>query len=379
MRFIFWSSIVGIIYTYIGYPTILSIMALFRRKPVKRDDAYCPSLSLIITVHNEQERVLEKINNSLVLDYPQDKLEIIFASDASTDKTEEIIRSHPRLKLVRSPERRGKEFAQKCAIDQSTGEILVFSDVATIIEPAGLRKIAENFADPTVGCVSSEDRFIDEQGRISGEGAYVKYEMFLRRLESKVYSLIGLSGSFFAARREVCANWAVDLQSDFNTLLNSVKLELRGVSDPQSLGWYRNIADEKKEFNRKVRTVVRGLSVLMRNLTFFNPFQYGLFSWQLFSHKLCRWIVPFFLMAALLSNFFLFKISVFYVFLGGLQLAFYFLAGFWLMYEPRNDLSPLLKILKIPYYFLVVNTAIFMAWINFFSGERAIYWEPSKR
>ncbi|RJP41192.1 MAG: glycosyltransferase family 2 protein [Desulfobacteraceae bacterium] len=379
MEFIFWFSIVSIIYAYIGYPVVLAVLAVFRRKTVRRDHTYCPPLSLIITVHNEQVRVLEKIQNTLSLKYPREKLEIIFASDASTDKTEEIIQAYPRLKLVRSPERKGKEFAQKCAVEQAAGEILVFSDVATIIDPEGLKNIAANFADPTVGCVSSEDRFIDEQGRVSGEGAYVKYEMLLRRLESKVYSLVGLSGSFFAARREVCAGWAVDLQSDFNTLLNSMKLGLRGISDPNSLGWYRNIADEKKEFNRKVRTVVRGLSVLTRNLRFFNPSQYGLFSWQLFSHKLCRWLVPFFLVTALVSNVFLLQYSVLYIYLFGLQIAFYLLAGVHLVFESKNSLPPLLKSLKIPYYFLVVNAAVFMAWIKFFQGERSVYWEPSKR
>lgn len=376
MQFIFWLSVAVIIYAYIGYPMILTMLSFFLRKPVQQDESYCPRLSLIITVHNEQDRVLEKIINTLALEYPEDKLEIIFASDASTDKTEEIIQSYSRLKLVRSPERRGKEFAQKCAVDQSSGEILVFSDVATIIEPEGLCKIAGNFSDSTVGCVSSEDKFIDDQGRISGEGAYVKYEMFLRRLESKVYSLVGLSGSFFAARREVCVDWAVDLQSDFNTLLNSLKLGLRGISDPQSLGWYRNIADEKKEFNRKVRTVVRGLSVLMRNLNFFNPFQYGVFSWQLFSHKLCRWLVPFFLLVAFLSNVLILTYSRVYIFLLGLQIIFYLLAGFYYIFESKSGLPP---VLKIPYYFIVVNAAILKAWVQFFRGERAVYWEPSKR
>ncbi len=379
MALIFWFSAAAIVYAYIGYPLILYLVSLFFKNPAKRDKAYCPSVSLIIAVHNEEDRILEKIENTLALSYPKEKLEIIFASDASTDRTEEIIQSYPQLRLVRAPERKGKEFAQKCAVDQAAGEILVFSDVATILEPEGLGNMAAVFADPTVGCVSSEDRFIDEQGRISGEGAYVKYEMFLRRLESKVYSLVGLSGSFFAARREVCSDWAVDLQSDFNTLLNSLKMGLRGVSDPCSRGWYRNIADERKEFARKVRTVLRGLSVLMRSLHLLNPFKYKAFSWQLFSHKLCRWLVPFFLAAALASNFFLLNLSVVYSWLLGLQILFYLLAGAYFVFETGSSLPPLLKILKIPYYFIVVNAAILMAWIKFFKGERALYWEPSKR
>ncbi|MFW5908256.1 MAG: glycosyltransferase family 2 protein, partial [Desulfosalsimonas sp.] len=375
VEIVFWFSILAIGYAYLGYPLILYGLLFFRRKEVQRDIHYRPHASLVITVHNEQDRLQKKIDNTLALDYPRDKLEIIFASDASTDRTDEIIQSYTGFKLVRSPERKGKEYAQKCAVDQATGEILVFTDVATMLEPNGLKTIIANFADPSVGCVSSEDRFVDNQGRISGEGAYVRYEMFLRVMESKVHSLVGLSGSFFAARREVCKDWAVDLQSDFNTLLNSLKQGLRGVSDPQALGYYQNISDEKKEFNRKVRTVLRGLSVLMRNLRFFNPIKYGLFSWQLFSHKLCRWLVPVFLMLALASNIYLLQISNFYVFLLGVQIVFYLLALTCLFLEPKSSLSPVLNGLKIPYYFLVVNAAILVAWIKYFKGERAVYWE----
>ncbi|MFO8055599.1 MAG: glycosyltransferase family 2 protein [Bacteroidales bacterium] len=388
MKFIFWFSVAAIFYAYIGYPLILYAISMICRKTVDRNEQYCPHISLIITVYNEQERLLQKIDNTLALNYPGQSLEIIFASDASTDRTDEIISSYDEFRLVRAPERKGKEFAQKCAVEQAAGEILVFTDVATMVEPGGLRAIIANFADPTVGCVSSEDRFMDEHGRVSGEGAYVKYEMLLRRLESRVFSLVGLSGSFFAARREVCADWAVDLQSDFNTLLNSLKLGLRGVSDPNSLGWYRNISEEKKEFNRKVRTVVRGLSVLMRNLEVLNPFKYGLFSWEIFSHKLCRWIVPFMLISVLISNLFLLQASFIYLLFFLLQFVLYLLALIYLLYlyqsigrRGKNLIFPasLINKFRIPYYFILVNVAIAMAWIKFFRGERHVYWEPSKR
>ena len=379
MQLIFWISAGAIVYAYFGYPVCLYVLSLFRRKTVQRDEQLLPRVSLIIAVHNEQERVQKKIDNTLSLDYPADRLEVIFASDASTDRTEAIIQTYEELKVVRSQERKGKEFAQKCAVDQAAGEILVFSDVATMLAPEGLRTITASFADPTVGCVSSEDRFVDEKGQTSGEGAYVKYEMLLRRLESRVGSLVGLSGSFFAARREVCTDWAVDLQSDFNTLLNSLKFGLRGVSDSRALGWYRNIADEKKEFNRKVRTVARGLSVLGRNLNFLNPFAYKLFAWQLFSHKLCRWLVPFFLVFALISNIFLINFSILYEYLLGLQAIFYLLAACYVVFQWQDRLPVLLSSLKIPYYFLVVNAAIIMAWVKYFRGERSVYWEPSKR
>jgi glycosyltransferase involved in cell wall biosynthesis len=388
MHVIFWFSVLFILYAYFGYPLMLALMAMVRERPVKRDAGYSPSVTLIITVHNEEARIREKIANTKRIDYPSELFEVLIASDASTDRTESIVGEESDFGIVRSTERRGKEYAQKLAVDRAKGEILVFSDVATILDPDGIRNIAANFADPTVGCVSSEDRFVDEQGRVSGEGAYVRYEMFLRRLESRVHSLVGLSGSFFAARREVCADWAVDLQSDFNTLLNSLKRGLRGVSDSQAVGYYRNIADEKKEFNRKVRTVVRGLSVLRRNLSVLNVRKYGLFSWQLFSHKLCRWLVPFFLLLAFVSNFFLLTSSVFYSLLFAAQIVFYIVAflyysGIPAGMESADPVSPwrgaFQKLRKIPYYFVVVNAAIFMAWLKFLKGERSVFWEPSKR
>src|SRR6185369_12543336 len=139
--------------------------------------------------------------------------------------------------------------------------------------------LVRNFGDPTVGCVSSVDRFIDADGRVSGEGAYVRYEMWLRRLETQVNTLVGLSGSFFAARRDVCEPWRDDRQSDFNTLLNAIRLGRRGILDEETAGYYEDIADSRRERQRKIRTVVRGLAVLRDNLELLNPAQYGLFAW----------------------------------------------------------------------------------------------------
>jgi hypothetical protein len=280
------------------------------------------------------------------------------------------------------------------AVQAATGSILVFSDVATILQPDALRNIVRNFQEPQIGCVSSEDRFIDRDGHVSGEGLYVKYEMFIRKLESRVNTLVGLSGSFFAARKIVCKNWANDLQSDFNTLLNSIKLGLRGFSDPSSIGYYQNIADEKKEFDRKVRTVLRGISVLMRNLSLLDFRKYGMFSWQLFSHKLCRWCVPFFLLFALIANISLLSDDgVLYVVSLLTMLIFYLLSllyyllyvnaksqKFTFRYQPFvNRHQALLQLSRIAYYFTIVNISILHAWFKFSFGQRATTWEPSKR
>ena len=375
-KMIFWGSLLFVGYAYFGYPLCLYVLGLFRTRPVKRADIH-PTVSFIIAAYNEERRIREKLENTLNQDYPRGAMEIIVASDCSSDGTDEIVRTYAARGaiLIRSLKRNGKEYAQKLAVDASNGEILVFSDTATILEPNSVTKIVKNFADPTVGCVSSTDRFVDQRGNVSGEGAYIRYEMQLRKMESGVNTLVGLSGSYFAARREVCRNWAVDLQSDFNTLLNSVQMGLRGVSDPESVGYYRNIADEKKEFERKVRTILRGITVFMKSLHLVSPVHYGLFAWQLISHKLCRWLVPFALGTALLSNSVLVQDAMLYSGLFILQCAFY-AAALWGIVR-MNALTT--KLIKLPAYFVLVNASIAHAWYRYTRGERSVAWEPSRR
>jgi glycosyltransferase involved in cell wall biosynthesis len=367
----FWLSVLIVVYAYAGYPCVLLALSRVRQRAVERAPIR-PRVSFIITAHNEEARLPAKIANTLAQDYPADALEIIVASDCSTDRTDGIAGgSGPRVRLVRSPQRRGKEAAQQRAIEACSGDILVFSDVATSLAPGGVAAIVANFADPTVGCVSSVDCYIDAAGRTSGEGAYVRYEMWLRTLETRVNSLVGLSGSFFAARRDVCRRWAADRQSDFSTLLNAVDLGYRGVLDPASVGYYASIADERREYERKVRTVVRGLAVLAANLRMLNPLRHGLFAWQLASHKVCRWLVPFAMAAAFAAGAALAAGSPFYSALFVLQCAFYAAAAAGIASGARA--------LKVPAFFVVANLAVLAAWIRFARGERMTAWTPSAR
>ena len=372
----FWLAILFVAYAYAGYPILLWGLSHLRRRGIERAPIE-PSVSFIITAYNEEKRIREKLENTLAQDYPKDRREIIVASDCSTDETDAIVLSYAGagVRLARLAEKGGKEAAQKFAVESAKGEVLIFSDVATTLPPVGIRTIVMNFADPTVGCVSSVDRFLDQDGKASGEGAYVTYEMMLRRLETAVNSLVGLSGSFFAARREVCRPWASDLQSDFNTLLNSVRGGLRGVSDPESVGYYKNLADERKEYDRKVRTVVRGISVFMRSLSLLNPFKYHLFAWQLLSHKLCRWMVPFALIVALMTNVLLAWESGFYRAILGCQVLFYGLAALYCW----TGWLPNVSVLRLPSFFVMANVSILDAWMRYFRGDRILYWDPSKR
>ncbi len=377
LEIVFWLAVTLIVYAYAGYPLVLGVVALLRPRAVAKAEV-TPQVTFIVTAYNEEKRIAEKLENTLKLAYPRDRLEILVASDFSSDRTDAIVRSYEArsVRLVRAPARKGKEAAQKLAVDAAQGEVLVFSDVATILPEDALANIVKNFHDPSVGCVSSVDRFIDREGRPSGEGAYVRYEMFLRSLETRVNSLVGLSGSFFAARREVCrAAWSEDLQSDFNTVLNSMRMGLRGVADPDSVGYYLNIADERKEYERKVRTVLRGISVFMRSLALVNPFRHAVFSWQLLSHKLCRWLVPFGMIAALASGALLALSSGFYVMLLLIQVLFYAVALAGILWKALLRV-PIVRLLS---FFLLANVSVFEAWVRYWSGERLVKWEPSKR
>jgi len=376
VEWIFWGAVVFVLYAYAGYFLSLWALSLVRNRPVLSGIVY-PRVSFIITAFNEETRIREKIDNSLQQAYPRERLEIVVASDCSTDKTDEIVLSYAGqgVRLIRASERKGKEAAQKLAVAQTSGDVLVFSDVATRLSPDGIATIVKSFHDPSVGCVSSVDRFVDADGKMSGEGAYVRYEMALRSLESRVNSLVGLSGSFFAARREVCSPWAEDLQSDFNTLLNSVKRGLRGVSDSASIGYYKNISDERREYQRKVRTILRGIAVLMRSLPLLNPFKHGLFAWQLFSHKLCRWLVPFAMIIAFVANGILAIDSGGYRLLWSCQVLLYVGTLAYVQIER----FPLRHALKLPAFFVLVNVSILDAWIRFLKGERIFRWDPSRR
>jgi glycosyltransferase involved in cell wall biosynthesis len=375
MELAFWAAVAFVAYAYFGYPLMLGLVAALRPRPIAKGDV-TPKVSHIITAHNEEKRLREKIKNALAQTYPAGKLEIIVASDCSTDGTDELVRSfEPQgVRLTRAPDRRGKEHAQKLAIATAGGEVVVFSDVGAAIPSDGIRRIVRNFADPTVGCVSSVDRLLERDGRVSGEGAYLKYEMLLRRLETNTGSVVGLSGSFFAARREVCRDWSTEVPSDFRVLFNAVRLGYRGVSDEDSIAYYRDLVDESREFDRKIRTVVRGITALMANRDLLNPLKYGMLAWQLCSHKICRWLVPFFLMLALASNGMLIGRPGYLAFFM-IHIGFYGLAslGMWTRRLVGN------RMFRIPAFVVLANLSILSAWYRYASGQRMVSWTPSDR
>lgn len=378
MEFFFYTTGFLCAYSYFIYPAILMLLPA-RHSPVVTDkkSVRIPRLSLIITVHNEADRIREKLENTRQLDYPREMLEIIVASDFSTDDTDSIVESHAEqgVRLVRADQRKGKEYAQLCAIRESNGEVLVFSDVATQIPANALRLLADRFDDPQIGALSSEDQFISNDGSVVGEGAYVKYEMWLRRLESDRAGLVGLSGSFFAARREVCEDWDIYSPSDFNTALNSARLGLVAITCPDVVGIYKDVEDASLEYRRKIRTVIRGLTAIARHFEVLNPFRMGWFAFQVLSHKIMRWGVPWFMLIFLLLTMLMQGEGVIYVLALFVQLFFYALALLgWLSAGARKN-----SFIRIIFFFVQTNLALAQAFITFALGKRMTVWTPSKR
>lgn len=381
LTFLFWFCGIAAIYSYFIYPLILRLCSAKKGEKdtiITADtNVVPPSISLIVTAYNEEHRIRAKIENCLQLSAEGFAFEIIIASDCSEDKTDAIVSEYAarNVRLVRAPARLGKEHAQQCAIAEASGEILVFSDVATEIPTDGIQKLAVYFNDAAIGAVSSEDRFISQDGTVAGEGAYVKYEMWLRQQESKLAGLVGLSGSFFAVRKSLCGEWDIHSPSDFNTALNTAKAGLKAVTAPDVLGFYQDLKDPTKEYQRKIRTVIRGMTGLSRHAEVMNFGKFGFFSFQVISHKLMRWLTPWFLLGFFLLNALLADNGIFYFLLFSGQLAFYGVAVVAHFLPHLQSIS----IIKLVYFFVQVNIALLDASIKFIAGQRMTTWKPSAR
>ena len=376
MEALFWLCVVAATYSYFWYPALLLIL------PPRKIDTGLPTIpvrkvAIVIAARNEASKIAEKLANTLALDRPDVELDLMVASDASDDATDSIVLGYAEkgVRLVRSPVRRGKEHAQGLAIASIDADLVVFTDAGTILPKDALLHVLDAFRDPTVGAVSSVDRFITADGTLQGEGAYVRYEMWLRDLETRFHSLVGLSGSFFAARRSVCQEWDNRVQSDFGTALSCVRLGMRAVSDQRVIGYYKNISDTRKEYQRKLRTVTRGMGSLRIRAEVLNILRYGRFSLEVYSHKVMRWATPWFLLGALGANVVLAVHNSFYRGLLVLQLALY-------LSPVATRLAPALRnigVARIGVYFVEVNVAILHAALLTLSGRTILTWDPSKR
>jgi cellulose synthase/poly-beta-1,6-N-acetylglucosamine synthase-like glycosyltransferase len=371
----FWASALAVLYAYAGYPLVLWLLDRVGSRPLARSATSArPSITMIVPVHNEESVIDAKIRNTQALAYDA-PLEVLFVSDGSTDGTVARLRAaatrDTRIAVVELPARNGKASALNAGLARAAHDIVVFSDASIALEPRALDEIVRPFGDAQVGSVSGEDRIA--QG--GGEGLYGRYELFLRRLESNFFSIVGASGSFYAQRRHLCEAFPAGLAPDFVSVLRTVKLGYRAVSSPDAVGWMSALADSKAEFSRKVRTILRGISTLATYRTLLNPLKYPRFAFELFSHKLMRWLVPFFLLIMAITSLVLASDSNLYRAVALMQLLFYGSAalGAW-----ASRFASWLPV-RISLYFTLANVATAAAWLRFFMGYRQEIWAPSRR
>lgn len=374
MIYIFIVSFFCVFYAYFGYPILLIILnRLFRKKIKFFREADKPSVSLLTPVHNEESVIKEKVENSLGLIYPEEKLEIVFISDGSTDSTESIINSYMNrnIKLVRTKQRLGKANALNTGLEASSNEIIVFTDASIMLNEDALTEITLPFQDGDIGCVSGEDYI----GEAEGEGLYGRYELWLRRLESETGSIVGASGSFYAQRRVVVNKFVEGVAPDFLSVLETVEAGYRAVSSTTAIGHMSCLKNPADEYKRKVRTLTRGMAALKHKLYLLNPLKYGLFSIYILSHKIFRWLVPMFLVILYFSNIFLMGETFFKLFFCA-QTLFYVSA--WIAYNNILNVN-MYTPFKIALFFCMANLAILEAMVKFIKGQRQEIWEPTKR
>jgi cellulose synthase/poly-beta-1,6-N-acetylglucosamine synthase-like glycosyltransferase len=376
MAWLFWVAAALVFYAYMGYPLLLRLLAPggSATPPRDDDDAALPTVTMLVPAHNEMANIGAKLTNTKALDYPAGKLEVIFISDGSTDGTTEAVRAvlDDRTRVLEITTRGGKAGALNAGLAEARHDIVVFTDASILLEPGALRAIVRPFADPQVGCVSGEDRIAGS----GGEALYGRYELFIRRQEARLHSIVGASGSFYAQRRTICEPFIPNVAPDFWSVLKTVEKGYRALAEPEASGHMAAVERAAEEFERKVRTLLRGMTTLGRDLHLLNPFRYGAFAWCLFSHKVVRWLVPVFLLICLVSSAVLALHSRVYAVLFALQAVFYLLALAGLGGVPvlASSLPA-----KVAVYFTTTNAAALVAWVKYFSGVRQEIWAPSRR
>jgi len=372
----FWSSAVALFYTYAGYPLLITLVSALKHRKVRRA-AIEPTLSFIITAYNEERDLTVKLVNTLALDYPRDLLEIIVASDCSTDRTDDIAREFAPggVRLHRQSERLGKTAAQNAAVEQARGEIVLFSDATSLYEPDVLRAIVPNFADAEVGCVAGRLIYVDGSDSHVGLGArsYWGYETFLKRHESRAGSLIGVSGCLYAVRKGAYVPLYHEACSDFIIATKMVEQGLRAVYEPTAVCTEQTNRESDKELKMRVRIIAQTFTDLWRHRHMLNPFRGGFYAVQLLSHKVMRYLVPFFLMGLFSASAVLASNGLFYRMMFAAQLAGYASPAIAWMLDRVGVRS---RLLAFPQYFILANLASLIACYQFLRGERYARWEP---
>jgi cellulose synthase/poly-beta-1,6-N-acetylglucosamine synthase-like glycosyltransferase len=373
------------LYPYIGYPALLELLSLTRRRAsatgAARAGRELPFVSITIPAYNEAAVIAETLEHVLALDYPAERRQILVVSDASSDGTDDIVAGYASrgVELLRLPRRAGKTAAENAARPLLSGEIIINTDASVRIDRGAIRALVAALADPTVGVASGRDVSVARlDAATRGEGTYVGYEMWVRDLETRLGGIVGASGCLYAIRAELHREHVPEnLSRDFAAALLARRHGLRAVSVPGAVCYVPRGTSLVQEYRRKVRTMARGLRTLWHFRALLNPARYGAFAWMLASHKLARWLAPWALLGALAAVAWLGWLGATWARLGlaaAGAVAVLALGGWsW----PARRPAP--RILALTAYVVSGTVAALHAWLFAARGRRSAMWEPTRR
>ncbi len=387
MEVIFWIGLVVIIYTYLGYPILLFLIVSIKRKIAPSSKVYfkndeLPSITFLVACFNEAEILKDKIENTLQLDYPLDKLKIYFVTDGSTDNSAEIIYQYPNIKLFHLNERKGKNAAVNRVMKYVETSIVVFSDANTFLNQQALKMLVRHFKDIHVGAVAGEKRVIqsnEENAAGSGEGAYWKYESKLKAWDSELKTVVGAAGELFSIRTNLYEEVPTGvLIEDFRLSMEIVEKGLRVVYEPEAYAMETSSLSMEEENKRKVRISAGGLIEVIHFTHLLNVFKYGWLSFQYVSHRMLRWtLAPLCLLIVFISSIYLcFNGSFLFIEFAVLQFIFYLVALVGYLLRNSKTRSGLLF---VPYYFLFMNVSVYQGLLMLMQKKQTQVWEKALR
>ena len=377
MKIIWWISSFFLFFPWIGYPTLLYILKLFKEKNIEKKEI-TPMVSIVIPAYNEEKIIAEKIENTLSLDYDPKKLEIIITSE-SNDRTNEIIRTYEEkgIKLIAFAKRRGKQSMLYDVVPNCKGEIIVFTDANGMLEKIALKKIIRNFSDKRIGCVSGELRYrkSEREVPVENESLYWKYEVWLKGLESSLYRVIGANGSVFALRKELYSPLSIDRGDDFELPIRVAQQGYGVVWESEAISWEEISSTVKREWNRKIRIISwMWISSLILLRGSFRKKQWMII-FQIISHKILRWFMGIFMLSFYISSAFLTH-KPFYLFFFILQTLFYIFAYWGRLADLRGRKSN--RLANLCYYFAMVAIAAIVGIVKGSLNKQKATWEKMR-
>lgn len=381
MIFLFWLCLGLIVYCYFLYPLLLWIFAKFFEQPVQKSPQ-TPSVSVVMSVWNEEDVIGKKLKNFLSLDYPKDQFEILVGSDGSTDQTNTIIKQFDdtRVRLIELEGRNGKMVTINHLVNQAKHDIIVFTDARQIFESQTIRELVANFSDPKVGCVSGELVFYDKEGGTArGINLYWKYEKFMRNCEARIHSMLGATGAIYAIRKELYREVPHDIVlDDMYIPFQIIKQGYRAIFDGTAKAFDEVADNPKEEYSRKARTLFGNYQIFKRCASMFIPI-YSPVSIQFFSHKFLRVIVPFLMIAIFIINILLFD-NLFYKMVFFLQIAFYTMAliGALAREQKYGIFRTLSRVCYVPYVFCLLNFSALIGFFRYMGSNQKITWDKAR-